>query len=972
MATTPIAKTPSIAIARALRRLGLTQGKGNDFRVEGEYKNGDRVCTYVLLLTPHAEESVAARADDIERWAAGDGGWDFTVNVRYSTNGRPHCTISNGAVEKVREEPPAPPATQAAPEPQPQPVQPAGETAVLEDAVQPEEEERPPAGEVPQEEAPQEEAPPSKGSLTITHTRADGTLLDGSRKGDGAFELVKPFGFKPFRSLGVLGIRHSRDREAQKWRIDCAAAALREAGWEVTVEIDETERRSFAEAEAERLERAEDRTERFSNRAGRAAAASEARHKAAHRALDGIEPGQPILRGHHSERGHRRAIERSDSHMRKSIEEHGKAEHYTHRAQAAGKYEERRYDPNRTRRRLEKLRAELRQQERYRDEETAAGRDPGRYERRIEDLNEEITAWEAVVEKARQDGVKLWEADDFAPGDFAMYSDSGSWYQVKRVNPKTLSIAWNLRLAPKQVMTLEDATERGNTWTFGMDYTNVKARCPEAAMLAFLAEGKVPGTKSAWAAHEAQPASEVRAVQAAKPKPKPKAKRSSDPKVAKRVYVECPIGGAEATLTWLNGNSQPHKDFAPVRIEAGQDKFHRSVWSRALQAEIARVLAERGYEVDGADWTLSRDRSGFVRPVKLKKEPQPAAEPPAEESPAQESEPLVDVPAAPAEEPPAAEEPAVTEPEQPVDEPAAPDEEPTAEGPAAAEPEPPAAEPQQLVDEPAEEPPAPEPSTEEPPAAEPEPPAGEPAEDPRELRLQRQQAKALGWSAGHADLATAAAAGQLYWHTDGTLRQQELPGTAGRAVALHRMTPLVKAGFLTVGAADRLNRRPVRVTPDGRRAVMVWKRWRPKPVAMNREEECEKLRPLLGGEQERRLAEQAREEEAKRKAASKAFWAAQEQLVAWEDRQDRMWKAWATVHNIRFRLQRLPAGWVPTEEEIEQHRLDPDVVAELRAEAENPQPRPKLPSTRAVPLPELPPMAADEETPEQLDLFASA
>ncbi|MFI2434685.1 DUF3560 domain-containing protein [Streptomyces sp. NPDC018693] len=930
MPVTPIAKSPSIAIARALRRLDLAQGKGKDFKVEGEYnKAGERVCTYVLLLTRHADETVAARADDIERWASEDGGWSFTVNVRYSNNGRPHCTISNGAGEKVREEPPA---TEATPEQQPE--EPAGEPEVLEDPAQPEEEEQP--------EAPQTEEPrPSKGSLTITHTRADGTLLAGSRKGDGVFELVKPFGFWPFRSLGVLGIRNSRDCEAQKWRIDCATAALREAGWEVTVEIDESRRRSFEEAEADRLERAEDRTERFSDRAGRAAAASEARHKAALGALDGIEPGQPILVGHHSERGHRRAIDRSDSHMRKSIEEQSKAAHYTHRAEAAEKYEERRYDPNRTRRRLEKLKAELRQQEGYRDEEKAAGRDAGRYERRIEDLNEEIAHWEKVVEKARQDGVKLWEADDFAPGDFAMYS--GSWYQVKRVNPKTLSIAWNLRLAPKAVMTLEDATERGRTWTFGMDYTNVRARCPEAAMLAFLADGKVPGTKSAWAAHEAQPASEVRAAQAAKPKQKPQ-RSGSDPKVPKRIYVECPLGGAEATLTWLNGNSRPHKDFELVRIEAGEEKFHRSVWSRALQTEIARILAERGYEVDEADWTLSRDRSGFVRPIKLKEQPPSASagqpEPPAGETapPAEEPETI--------EEPPA-EEPPAEESEQLVDEPAPPADEPETIEELPAE-EPPAEHSEQLVDK-----------------------LAPPAEDPQDLRLQREQAAALGWSAGQAEFVIAAAAGRLYLHRFGSLYCRDIPGTAGRLVSIHRLSPLQKAGFVTVGAADSNQERPVLVTVDGRRAVAVWKRWKPRPVEKNREEECERLRPLLHGVQARRLAEQAVEEEKKRKARHQAFQEAHERLIAWEDRQDRMWKAWATVHDITFRLQRLPAGWVPTEEEIEAHRLDPNVVAELRAEAENPEPKPELPSTRVQLTPELPPLEADDQTPEQLDLFAA-
>lgn len=46
----------------------------------------------------------------------------------------------------------------------------------------------------------------------------------------------------------------------------------------------------------------------------------------------GIPFGQPILVGHHSERRHRRAIERADNAMRKGIEESDKAKYYARRA----------------------------------------------------------------------------------------------------------------------------------------------------------------------------------------------------------------------------------------------------------------------------------------------------------------------------------------------------------------------------------------------------------------------------------------------------------------------------------------------------------------------------------------------------------------------------------------------------------------------------------------------------------------
>ena len=51
--------------------------------------------------------------------------------------------------------------------------------------------------------------------------------------------------------------------------------------------------------------------------------------------LEHIPPGQPILVGHHSERGHRRLLERSDRKMEKSIAASEKAAYYEHKAEAA-------------------------------------------------------------------------------------------------------------------------------------------------------------------------------------------------------------------------------------------------------------------------------------------------------------------------------------------------------------------------------------------------------------------------------------------------------------------------------------------------------------------------------------------------------------------------------------------------------------------------------------------------------------
>jgi len=52
--------------------------------------------------------------------------------------------------------------------------------------------------------------------------------------------------------------------------------------------------------------------------------------------VEGIPMGQPILVGHHSEKRHRRALENSNSAMRKSIEEEAKAGYYQQKAESVG------------------------------------------------------------------------------------------------------------------------------------------------------------------------------------------------------------------------------------------------------------------------------------------------------------------------------------------------------------------------------------------------------------------------------------------------------------------------------------------------------------------------------------------------------------------------------------------------------------------------------------------------------------
>ena len=84
-----------------------------------------------------------------------------------------------------------------------------------------------------------------------------------------------------------------------------------------------------------RKERQEARAERYRQYAENAERRATAAFNASSAAIDGIPLGQPILVGHHSEAAHRRALERSNGAMMRSVHESEKAAYYRQKAEAA-------------------------------------------------------------------------------------------------------------------------------------------------------------------------------------------------------------------------------------------------------------------------------------------------------------------------------------------------------------------------------------------------------------------------------------------------------------------------------------------------------------------------------------------------------------------------------------------------------------------------------------------------------------
>lgn len=82
-------------------------------------------------------------------------------------------------------------------------------------------------------------------------------------------------------------------------------------------------------------ERKQARIDRYREKAEKARQESRQLSHESSSMLDYVPPGQPILVGHHSERGHRKLLERSDRKMAQSVAASEKADYYEHKAEAA-------------------------------------------------------------------------------------------------------------------------------------------------------------------------------------------------------------------------------------------------------------------------------------------------------------------------------------------------------------------------------------------------------------------------------------------------------------------------------------------------------------------------------------------------------------------------------------------------------------------------------------------------------------
>lgn len=357
--------------------------------------------------------------------------------------------------------------------------------------------------------------------ITIRHDHENGTLVYGTEKGDGVYELIGPrtaARFRYFPSIRQIGIAQSRDHLAKRYQIDTAAKALRDAGHEVTVEIDDTPR-DVADVKADRAGRLDDRAERLTAAAQRNMSAAEQRAAAADQLSQRFAGGQPILVGHHSERGARADQRRIDGHMRASVQHAADADRAARAAQVVGRADAYRDRPAVIIRRIDKTEAELRQTVHYidgtrpaNDWRGAYGTDrapaTGRYLEQLTVrktfLEHQLDADRAALAAHAAAGYVIHSRDTVHKGDVVVWSTRlGDKATVTRANKKTVTLdrkSWPRLLGYEQIRAV-DCPHQG---TVTITATGTVAAPPRAP-----ADSGIAARLAAFRARPAEPAEPV-------------------------------------------------------------------------------------------------------------------------------------------------------------------------------------------------------------------------------------------------------------------------------------------------------------------------------------------------------------------------------------------------------------------------------------------------------------------------------
>lgn len=284
--------------------------------------------------------------------------------------------------------------------------------------------------------------------ITISHDHEHGTTLTGSTKGDGVWEIARTHGFHYSRTVGIY-IRGSRDRIANRHLINACADALRAAGHTVEVTIDD-QHRDRATVIADKADRLEDRADALAAKATRRATEAAASWALSDRLVEHIPAGQPILVGHHSERHHRRTLERSQNAAFRGLALDRQAQEVAQRAEAVGKDASYAATPAATALRIPRLETELRDLNRKIDgyvdrwgqkHSPAEGDAYESLSARAAQVRDQLDHDRMLLARAVEAGTWTpYGPDTIQAGDLISTRTSGPFRRVVKVNRKTVAV----------------------------------------------------------------------------------------------------------------------------------------------------------------------------------------------------------------------------------------------------------------------------------------------------------------------------------------------------------------------------------------------------------------------------------------------------------------------------------------------------------------------------------------------------
>lgn len=310
-------------------------------------------------------------------------------------------------------------------------------------------------------------------TISIVHTAEDGTVICGDIRPHHG--LVKqPAG--PFRYSRNVGwyIPGSRGALPRTTAIEGAAVALRAAGLDVTVTI---EKGTVEERAAAKTAAVEQRQDALDAKAERRTAQGEASIGRAREIGSHIPFGQPILVGHHSERGHRRDIARINSGYDKGYEALAEATEAQRKADASRADQSAKATGPAIIRRIERLEVEARDIARKLGDApktpqtlanerafgTTFGAATGGWREQLLERQADLTE-QLDFERKRlaESGYVLLGKDDFKKGDVVRIRYGGVHVvKVERVNAKSLSVRID-----------------GRSWTDTIPYSDVLGKLP--------------------------------------------------------------------------------------------------------------------------------------------------------------------------------------------------------------------------------------------------------------------------------------------------------------------------------------------------------------------------------------------------------------------------------------------------------------------------------------------------------------